>query len=112
MTSQLNQNNPATGRRFTYLNGILTVNAVLLAGLMWTQIAGTSINDTASAQSRTRYADPVRDGKGVPDAGKQRMELVEAMRKLRKSIDSFYVLLDGGDIDVNVKNLAELKSDG
>ena len=44
-------------RQGTYLNVILTVNAVLLAGLVWTQVADTPLlAETASAQSRSRLS--------------------------------------------------------
>ena len=54
-------------RQGSYLNVILTVNAVLLAGVLWTHVAGTPVlNSTANAQSAGT------GGTGIPNAADQR----------------------------------------
>jgi hypothetical protein len=92
-------------RQGTYLNVILTVNAVLLAGALWTQIAGGPVlTQSASAQSPGG-----RDsGKGIPDAGAQREKMIEALRDLKASVDASRKLLESGKLRVQVTNLDEI----
>ncbi len=93
-------------RRASYLNGILTANAVLLAGLLWTQIAGQPLlSSTAAAQNIT----PARPVPTVPNAGKQRRELIDAIHQLRRTTQESMRLLTSGRVKVEVTNLDEIK---
>jgi hypothetical protein len=90
-------------RQGSYLNVILTVNAVLLAGVLWTQIAGTPVlNSTANAQSA--------GGMGIPNAADQRQRQIEAIRDLKTSVDATNKLLTSGKLKVEVSNIDALKS--
>ena len=93
-------------RRTSYLNGILTANAVLLAGLLWTQIAGQPLlSSTAAAQNRT----PARPVPTIPNAAKQRNEIVAAIHELRRTTEETMRLIRSGRIKVEVTNLDEIK---
>ncbi len=94
-------------RQGTYLNVILTVNAVLLAGLVWTQVAETPLlAETASAQNRSRLGPPVPN---VPNAAKQREKIVASVDRLKASVDETRRLLQSGGLEVKVTNLDEIK---
>ncbi|MBL9120661.1 MAG: hypothetical protein JNL80_12190 [Phycisphaerae bacterium] len=87
-----------------FLNGILTVNAVLLAALVWTNVSdGPS---TAHAAPSFTQDDQTM---GVPNAGAQRERLIAEVRSLRDDIRALDGTLNGGKVKVNVGNLAELK---
>lgn len=94
-------------RQGTYLNVILTVNAVLLAGLVWTQVADVPVfAGTAMAQSRSRLSNvPVPN---VPNAGKQRERIAAKIMELKASVDETRSLLESGRIKVEVTNLDEV----
>jgi len=90
-------------RQGSYLNVILTVNAVLLAGVLWTHVAGTPVlNSTANAQSA--------GGTGIPNAADQRQKQIEALRELKVSVDATNKLLTSGKLKVEVSNIDALKS--
>ena len=94
-------------RRVSYLNGILTANAVLLAGLLWTQIAGQPLlSSSAVAQNRSAAGPPVPN---VPNAGKQRKELIEAIHELHRTTQESMRMLRSGQVKVEVTNLDEIK---
>jgi len=93
-------------RQGTYLNVILTVNAVLLAGLVWTQVAGVPVfAGNASAQSRSRLGPPPPT---VPNAGKQRERIAAKIMELKASVDETRSLLESGRVKVEVTNLDEV----
>ena len=97
-------------RQRTYLNVILTVNAVLLAGLVWTQIADTPLlAETASAQNRSSLGPAVPN---VPNAGKQREQIAKEIVALRTALEKTRTLLESGRVKVEVTNLGEIKTDG
>jgi hypothetical protein len=90
-------------RHGTYLNVILTVNAVLLGGLVWSQIAGKAVLE----QSATAQVN--KEGAGVPNAADQRQKMIEALREMKTSIDANNKLLQSGKLRVEVTNLNEIK---
>ena len=91
-------------RRRTYLNGILTVNAVLLAGLMWVQVGGQPmLANTATAQVRTKPAKV-----HVPNSANQRQKMIDELRDLSQSMEALKKQLDSGTIKVEVTNLDQL----
>ena len=98
-------------RQAKYLNGILTVNAVLLAGLLWTQVAdGPILSQTAEAS-----APPKRNVPTFPNASDQRMEIVRSVRSLEKKVVELNSMLKAGKMKVEVTNLKDIEvsvSDG
>jgi hypothetical protein len=93
-------------RQGTYLNAILTVNAVLLSALIWTQLAPRPLMaDTATAQYDARRG-------GIPNAGEQRQKLIAGMAEVKASVDSTRKLLESGKLKVEVTNLDEIRLEG
>jgi hypothetical protein len=93
-------------RRRNYLNVILTVNAVLLAGLLWTQIAGRPLVSAAHAQDEN---DPANQGpSGIPNAGKQRDVMITHLASIEGAVRDLQRTIMSGKIKVEVKNLDEL----
>lgn len=89
-------------RQGTYLNVILTVNAVLLAGLLWTHVASAPVfEQSASAQSK--------EGVGVPNAADQRQKMIETLRDLKASVDATNKVIQGGKLKVEVSNLDQAR---
>ena len=99
-------------RQGTYLNVILTVNAVLLAGLLWTQVVDRPVlAETAVAQSRSK-PNPNKDYSGTyykPNAAEQRKQQIEALNKLNESIQAQTMMLSSSKAKVEVMNLDEIK---
>jgi hypothetical protein len=90
-------------RQGTYLNVILTVNAILLGSLVWTQVAGRPVlEQTVAAQGS-------KEGVGVPNAADQRQKMIEALRDMKASLDGTTKLLQSGKMRVEVTNLNEIK---
>lgn len=88
-------------RRRNYLNGILTVNAVLLTGLLWVQVAEQPLlANSASAQS-SRVRTPVL---GTYDFA-QRQKIIEELGKLTKTVEAMNQQIKSGTIKVEVTNL-------
>ena len=97
-------------RQRTYLNVILTVNAVLMGGLLWTQVAATPMFATeAYAQKRSRLGPPVPT---IPNAAVQRDRMLTGLRQVQRSVESISSLLRSGSVSVQVSNLDEISMDG
>ena len=85
---------------------LLTVIAVLLAGILWVQIADRPLlADRALAQSRTRYVNPPT----IPNAAKQRERTIEALRTIQSTLDASARLLQSGQLEVTVTNLDQIE---
>jgi hypothetical protein len=99
-------------RQANYLNGILTVNAVLLAGLIWTQIAGHSgLAQNAAAQSTASGGAVNNTGSSMMvNAGEQRQRMLEALKEIKTSIDATRKAVEGGKFKVEVSNIDQLKA--
>ena len=92
-------------RQGTYLNVILTVNAVLLTGVVWTQVVNTPLlSGQAAAQSGGS------GGSGIPNAADQRQKQIEALRDLKASVDATNKLLSSGKVKVEVANVEAFSS--
>lgn len=92
-------------RQRNYLNVILTVNAVLLAGLLWTQVADTPLlANSAVAQNRKQFAGVPT----IPNAAKQRDAIAQGLRELKSSVEGVKRSLDAG-VKVQVTNFDEVK---
>lgn len=88
-------------RQGTYLNVILTINAMLLAVLAWTQLAGQSpMVQTAEAQGV---------GGGMVSAADQRQRMIDSLRDVRQSVNETNRLLERGTLRVHVANVADLR---
>ena len=78
--------------RLRYLNTVLTVLAILLALNLWTQWHATP---TPSAATQAH-------AQGIPDAGQQRMEMVDLLKSLNERADETHELLESGQLTVRV----------
>ena len=93
-------------RKDTYLNIILTVNAILLATMLWVQIADQPLlAENASAQRRTKPSNQFV----FPNDADQRQKLIEEMKKMNKSMEATRKLIESGKLRVEVTNLSEIK---
>lgn len=92
-------------RRDTYLNVILTVNAILLTVLVWTQLAGGPVLGSAA----TAHAQSPGDGTGIPNAAGQRQHMIEMLGQMNKNLEATRKMLDSGRIRVQVTNLNEIR---
>lgn len=94
-------------RQQKYMNVMLTVNAILLAALVWTQVADQPLlAGTAEAQVRT---DPVEPR--FPNAAQQRAEMTRALKALTSAVDAQTAYMKSGAMKVEVTNLSELLAD-
>jgi len=67
-------------KRRTYLEVILTVNAILLGGILWTNIAGApALGWRAIAGDQPR---------GIPNAAAQRLEMIRTLRTISEDVRS------------------------
>jgi hypothetical protein len=92
-------------RHTRYLNVILTVNAILLAALVWTQVAGSPLLAEQAAAQKDRA------GGGMATAGAQRLRMVEALKDVQRSVEASKRLLESGKVRVQVTNLDEIRID-
>jgi hypothetical protein len=92
-----------TSRSSRYLNVILTVNAVLLSALVYTQLAA------GPAWSSSAWAQTPPDG-GIPNAAAQRQQAIEEMKGIRASVDAMRKSIEGGKMKVAIGNVDEIKS--
>jgi len=97
--------NSRTTRNATYLNAILTVNAVMVAALVWTHVSdGPSVANASPLQ-----VDGGDATGGVPNAGLQRLQTLNEIRALREDVQRLELLLASGRVKFGVSNFAELK---
>jgi hypothetical protein len=105
--------------RSKYLNTILTINAALVACLVWTQVANTPLlSSEASAQSFSRetsasgsrsknpYKVPT-----IPNAASQRYDMVQSLGRIERSMERMNDLLESGRVRVEVGNLDAIRQD-
>lgn len=83
-----------------YLNCILTVIAILLSAVLWVNLAGHPL----LVQDATAQTLPG----GIPDAGKQRKEIVDALKSLSRDVQKTNQLLEG-ELRTRVTNLSDLR---
>lgn len=90
-------------RQSKYLNVILTVNAVLLAGVMWTQLSDrAAFSSAAHAQS---------SGSGFVNAAEQRQRMIEALNEIKGSVEATRKVVESGKMKVEVANIDKLKGE-
>jgi hypothetical protein len=92
-------------RTRTYLNAILTVNAVLIAALVWTNVSDGPVTANASPL----FAQVDEPTGGVPNAGAQRERMIAEVRALREDIRGLESALSSGKLKVNIGNMTEVK---
>jgi hypothetical protein len=95
-------------RRATYLNGILTVNAVLLGALAWSQIAQQPLLASDALAAQTGNDSPFGET-GIPNAAQQRQKTLEAIEDLNKNVEAIRQLVAGGNLKVQVSNLDRIQ---
>lgn len=84
-------------RSLRYLNGILTVLAVLLALNTWVLIAGTPAGAALSPANEAH-------AQGVGGAAQRQAEVVDNLKTLNKTAEAMNKLLQQG-VSVNVKTM-------
>jgi hypothetical protein len=108
-------------RKDNYLNIVLTVIALLLAGLLWTQVAEESFVDTAKAQIRSGSArtvaaanEPAVD-EGVSSIGQrawnQRQELIVELAVMGRMIGELSEYIRSGKMEVRVGEAEDRDTD-
>lgn len=100
-------------QRTKYLNVMLTVNAALMTALLWCAVVGSPMLDSrAEAQTFTRPSqqNPKFEVPTIPNAAKQRYEMVEALRAIERKVDATNQLLSNGRLRVEVTNADRLRS--
>ena len=100
-------------RSMRYLNAVLTVLAVLLAANVWALISAPERSllqpESALAQSRSTGAAPAAGAaaSGIPDAGSQRKEIIDALKRIAAQNEELANLLRSGSVRVKVEAAAQ-----
>lgn len=100
-------------RQLTLLNSLLLANTIILGGILWTQIAERPFAESAMAVPQSRPTQPVEPTRGgVPNAGLQRLEMLQELQRIRVILEQHGRLLEGlgkvfssGSIKVEVNNV-------
>jgi hypothetical protein len=89
-------------RQSTYLNVILTVNAGLLAAVVWTQLADRPLlAQDAVAQSVSQTA----PASGVTTSADRQQKMIELLRDMNLKVEALTSTLQSGKLKVEVTNL-------
>jgi hypothetical protein len=98
-------------RSLRYLNTILTVLAVLLAAQLWTtwtapHLLASPSGDVADlATPAFAEARNAGSGGGIPDAGAQRKDMIDLLKKHAAQNDELLGLLRSGDVRVKLEQV-------
>ncbi len=92
-------------RRLTYLNAILTVNAGLLCGILWTQVVSTPL----LVQSAEAQVSRAADLPGIPNAAGQREQMIRQLERVNRNIEAMTKIVESGKTRVEVTNLSDIK---
>ena len=92
-------------KRRTYLEAILTVNAILLAGILWVFVSG---GDGAGTQSAIANGGPPP---GIPNAAGQRNEMIRELKTISKSIREMQSDLNDAEFKVRVTSMPARRGD-
>jgi hypothetical protein len=90
-------------KREQYLNVILTINALLLASLIWTQVADQPVLAT-TVEAQSARNPPVR----VPNAAEQRKRIADEILSLKKTLEATQKMLETTTLKVEVTNLDQM----
>lgn len=92
-------------RQTTYLNVILTLNAVLLTGVLWTQL----VDRPVFAQHAEAQMTDAQFASGIPNAGLQREQMVRHLDRLNRNLEATMQVIESGKVKVEVANLKDIK---
>ncbi len=84
-------------RSIRYLNVILTVLAVLLAGQLWTAWVATPGTPVLAASAQA--APP---SGGIPDSGAQLQQIIDLLKRQTQQTEDLMTLLRSGQVRVQV----------
>ncbi len=110
MSTSMSNSASGPDRSRRYLNGILTVNAVLLAAMLWTQVAGTSTASIAAAAPQSGTAKQA-DTDTFPNASVQRVAMINELRGLRGDVAKLEAAVMSGKLKVQIGNPDDIKLD-
>ena len=82
-------------RSLRYLNTVLTIIAVLLTINIYVGLTDDVVSTTPQANAASSYA-------GLPNAGKQRQDMLDELKKLNGKMDSLTSMFRNGDARVIV----------
>ena len=89
-------------KRDQYLNVILTINALLLATLIWVQVAERPVlAESATAQDSRN---PIK----VPNAANQRKQIADEVKTLTKTLEETRKMLESTTLKVEVTNIDQM----
>lgn len=83
-------------RSLRYLNTILTILALLLTLNLWTAWTSTPGGDALSLAHPT-------EAQGIPNAGAQRREMIDLLKRVNVNLEQIQAKLESGDIRVQVR---------
>lgn len=89
--------------RAKYLNVILTINAILLAGLLWVAVADRVVLADRAIATGPRT--------GIPDAGAQRFEMIRELRKFNAWADNLTEKITTHEYSVKVTSMPRIEVD-
>ena len=78
-----------------YLNSVLTVLAILLALQLWTTWSGV-VTEESLSMATPAYA------QGIANAGQQRQQMVEELRKVSREVQRLSSLFESGRARVRI----------
>lgn len=81
-----------------YLNVVLTVIAVLMALELWTQWVGDGAGSTSTMT-------PMVHAAGIPNAGQQRQQIVDELRRLSQEVEAMHNLFRSGQARVKLETV-------
>ena len=92
-------------RSLRYLNGVLTVIAVLLTLQLWTtwSTGSTTLPGASVAEAKTTRSQTAARRSGIPDAGGQRAEMVKLLKQSNQKTDALIALFRSGQARVRVE---------
>ncbi|HWB20450.1 MAG TPA: hypothetical protein VG711_09140 [Phycisphaerales bacterium] len=93
-------------RRHALLNGLLTLNAILMAGVLWTQLSDRPI---FAGKATAGPADPAL-APSIPNAADQRQKIVDELRGIKASMESLKQSIQGGTYKVEVTNFSAMNA--
>ena len=94
-------------RQSTYLNVILTVNAGLLAAMVWAQLADRPVlaQDVSAQSASGRMPPPAAGPAGVTTSADRQQRMIELIRELNLTVEALTSKLESGKLKVEVTNL-------
>ncbi|MCL4209668.1 MAG: hypothetical protein HRU76_12150 [Phycisphaeraceae bacterium] len=94
-------------KRVRFLNIVLTALVVVLAGHLWVRVAERPLLATSAAAQ-----DDAGGTLGIPNAAKQRQEIIDALKRLTAELEKTNKQLKEAKFKVEVTNLPEPAKSG